>query len=70
MAITFYDKNLLAKKFGVSRRNFHREIKTPIVSNFKKELKEKNIKNPDIGLDINDKIYLSCTPIRSLYLQI
>lgn len=61
MKITYYDSEALAKKFGMSRRDFHRKIKTYIVSDFKKELDEKNISNPDIGLDSQNNIYLSDT---------
>lgn len=61
MNITYYDSEELAKKFGVSKREFHREIKTYIVTDFRKELDDNNISNPDIGLDSNNNIYLSDT---------
>ena len=61
MKITFYDSEALATKFGVNRREFHRNIKTYIVSDFKQELDGKNISNPDIGLDAQNNIYLSDT---------
>lgn len=59
MNVRFYDSSELGKIFGVTPRQFHREIKTYIVNDFKPELKEKNINNPDIGLDSDNYIYLS-----------
>jgi len=61
MKITYYDSVELAKKFGVNKRVFHRQIKTYIVIDFKKELDALNISNPDIGLDFQNNIYLSDT---------
>jgi len=48
----------LASILKVDRRYFHREIKPLIIRDFKTELKQKSIENPDIGLDKNGCIYL------------
>lgn len=59
MKIKFPDANELGRIFGVSRREYHRQIKPFIVSDFKDELNEMHINNPDIGIDENKFIYLS-----------
>jgi hypothetical protein len=59
MPVNFYSTEFLAKKFKVDRRKFHREIKQIIINDFKRELLEEGIKNPDIGLDENNNIYLA-----------
>lgn len=57
--VRFYDEQELARRLGVDREDFHRRIKQIIIKDFKKELMEIGIRNPDIGLDENDNIYLS-----------
>ena len=57
--IKFFDENYLAKKLKTDRRKFHREIKPIIINDFKDELKKAGIRNPDIGLDENEFIYLA-----------
>ena len=59
MNIRFPDSNEIARIFGVCRRDYHRYIKTYIVSDFRQELNELNINNPDIGIDDNRYLYLS-----------
>jgi len=59
MPVSFYSTEFLARKFKVDRRKFHREIKQIIINDFKKELQKEGIKNPDIGLDENENIYLA-----------
>lgn len=59
MKIKFLDSNELARVFGVTRREYHREIKTYIMSDFRDELNEIDINNPDIGIDENNFLYLS-----------
>jgi hypothetical protein len=58
MNARFPDSNQLAKLFGVTRREFHREIKPFIVADSKSLLDEYNIANPDIGIDSKQTIYL------------
>jgi hypothetical protein len=53
-----YDEDHLAKLLGVSRKFFHRKIKSYILADFKQELSDMGIENPDIGLDKNGLIYL------------
>ena len=59
MKIKFPDSNELGGIFGVTRREYHRKIKPYILSDFRDELNEKAINNPDIGIDQNNFIYLS-----------
>lgn len=58
MNIRFPDSNQLAREFGVTRREFHREIKPFIVADSKGLLNQHNITNPDIGIDVEQNIYL------------
>lgn len=53
-----YDDKYIADRLGVEKRHFHCSIKPLIKRDFKAELKEKTIDNPDIGLDKNGSIYL------------
>lgn len=54
----YCNEKRLAYILKVDRRHFHRKIKPLIINDFKGELKQKNIENPDIGLDRNGYIYL------------
>ncbi len=51
-------KSNLGKMLGVTEEIFHKKIKPKIKKDFSKELNEKNIDNPDIWLDEDDKIIL------------
>jgi len=64
---TVYDADYLGEKLGMDRRKFHREIKSRIISDFQKELQDIGIRNPDIGLDNNDIIYLTDATHRKIY---
>lgn len=59
MKIRYYKPDELAAIFGIDILSFHRKVKPIIISDFKKELSERNIKNPDIGIDENERIYLT-----------
>ncbi len=59
MAVKYYKPTYLAELFGVTKEKFHKEVKPVIFSDFKKELQEFNIKNPDIGVDENNFVFLS-----------
>jgi hypothetical protein len=52
------NEKYLAYLLKVDRRYFHRKIKPLIINDFKAELKQKGIENPDIGLDKTGCIYL------------
>jgi hypothetical protein len=56
--VKFYDENFLARKLGIDRRKFHREIKPIIISDFPEIIKETGTDNPDLGLDFADNLYL------------
>lgn len=57
--VKFYDENYLAKKLGIERRKFHRDIKPIIIADFKEIINELGCDNPDIGLDSSNNLYLS-----------
>lgn len=57
--INYYDSEYLAELLGVESHVFHREIKPLIIMDFREELRSKNIKNPDIGLDDQKMIVLA-----------
>jgi hypothetical protein len=67
--ITIYDEDYLANKLGISRRDFHRSIKPFIIRDFKKELHEGAIHNPNIGLDKEGFIYLVDPRDKTIYLE-
>ncbi len=46
-----YSIKYLADLLEITESDFHREIKPMILRDFKKELNDNGIKNPDIGLD-------------------
>ncbi|WP_425656382.1 hypothetical protein [Tenacibaculum ascidiaceicola] len=58
MSVKYPNAGELAKRFGVDKTKFHRKIKPIIVNDYKFELNKKGIKNPDIGIDSNNIIYL------------
>lgn len=53
-----YSVKYLADLLNITESNFHRDIKPMILRDFKTELINDGIKNPDIGLDEDNKIYL------------
>jgi len=48
----------LADLLEINERIFHREVKPLILADFKTELKNIKVQNPDLGLDEDYKIYL------------
>lgn len=53
-----YSIKYLADLLDTTESNFHRDIKPLILRDFKMELIDKGIKNPDIGLAEDNKIFL------------
>ena len=58
MSWKHYTSKELAGLLNVTEQEFHRKIKRMIVRDFKAELKELNVENPDIFLDENNCILL------------
>lgn len=52
------DKSQLARILDTTEKEYHRNIKPIIKRDFRQELKQKEIDNPDIGLDEDDTMYL------------
>lgn len=53
-----YSVSFITKLLGVNEDVFHQEIKPGIIKDFRKELYQHKIHNPDIGLDKDRHIYL------------
>jgi hypothetical protein len=53
-----YSIKYLADLLEITESDFHRDKKPMILRDFKKELNDSGIKNPDIGLDEDNKVYL------------
>lgn len=53
-----YSIKYLADLLELTESDFHRDIKPLILRDFKKELNDNGIKNPDIGLDEDYEMYL------------
>lgn len=64
LGIKFLNEKELQKRLGTNREGFHKDIKKEIKNHFKdhkdfgKELRKKNINNPDIGVDKSGNIVL------------
>jgi len=53
-----YDSRYLASLLDITEREFHRNVKPIIVADFRVELRQNGIQNPDIGLDDLNNLYL------------
>ncbi len=53
-----YPIKYLASLLNISEKDFHRNLKPVIVADFRIELEDKGIRNPDIGLDNQNIVYL------------
>ena len=57
--VKFYDEEYLARQLKMSAREFHQKVKPIIKADFSELLKELDSKNPDIGIDPDNMIYLA-----------
>ena len=68
MAI-FYSKQRIAQLLGVTETQFHREIKKIIKMDFKMELANMGVENPDILLDSNNIMTLADPSDHTIFFQ-
>ena len=64
-----YTSEELADFLQISEEDFHREIKKLIKADFKQELKDMKIENPDILLDKEHMIYLADPRNHDIYYE-
>ena len=65
----YYDKKQIADLLGITIGEFHHEVKKLIKKDFKEELAQFGVDNPDILLDEQNLMYLADSEDHNSYIE-